>query len=48
MGVDFGILILILNIKREKAVKGERGLFNSIIIDKPLYLTNTKIDKERD
>ena len=48
MGVDFGILILILNTKREIAVEGEIGLFNSIITDEPLYLTDTKIDEKRD
>ena len=46
MGVDFGILILILNIKREITIKGEIELFNSIITSEPLYLTGTKINEK--
>ncbi len=48
MGVDFGILILILNTKREIAIKREIGLLNSIITNEPLYLTGTRINEERD
>ena len=47
MGVDFGILMLVLDTEREIAVKGEIGLFNSMT-GEPLYLTGTKIDEERD
>ena len=47
VGVDLNILILILNIKREIAVKGEIELLNSITSE-PLYLTDTKINEERD
>ena len=45
--MDFNILILILNIKREIAVKGEIKLLNSITSE-PLYLTGTKINEKRD
>ncbi len=48
MGVNFGILILILDTKREIVVEEEIGFLNSIIIDEPLYLTDTKIDEKRD
>ncbi len=48
MGVDFGILILMLDVKREIAVEGEIGLFNSIMAGEPLYLTDIKIDEGRD
>ncbi len=47
MGVDFGILILVLDTEREIAVKGKIGLLNSIT-GEPLYLTGTKIDEGRD
>ncbi len=46
MGVDFDILILMLNTKREIAMK--KKLFNSIIAGEPLYLTDIKIDEGRD
>ena len=48
MGVNFDILILILDTKREIAVKEEIRLFNSIITGEPLYLTGIKIDEGRD
>jgi len=48
VGVDFGILILILNTEREIAVKGEIELFNLIITSEPLYLMDTKINERRD
>ncbi len=48
MGVDFGILILVLDAEREIAVKEEIGLFNSIMAGEPLYLTGIKINEERD
>ncbi len=47
IGVDFGILMLVLNTEREIVVEGEIGLFNSII-DEPLYLTGTGINEKRD
>ncbi len=47
MGVDFGILMLILNAEREIAVDKEIRLFN-LITGEPLYLTGTEIDEERD
>ncbi len=47
MGVDFGILILILDAEREIAVKEEIGLFN-LIVGESLCLTGIKIDEERD
>ncbi len=47
VGVDFDILMLMLDIKREIAVKGEIGLLNSIT-GEPLYLTGTGIDEGRD
>ena len=47
MGVDFGILILILNTEREIAVEEEIKLLNSITSE-PLYLTSIKINEERD
>ena len=36
VGVDFGILILVLDAEREIAVKEEIGLFNSIMAGEPL------------
>jgi len=45
--MDFGILILMFDIKREIAVEEEIGLFN-LMIGEPLYLTDTKIDEGRD
>jgi len=47
VGINFDILILILNIKREITVEGEIGLFNSIMIGEPLYLTDTKINEKQ-
>ncbi len=47
VGMDFDILILILNTEREIAIKEKIKLFNSIA-GEPLYLTNTRIDDERD
>ena len=47
VGVDFGILILILDVEREIAVKEEIGLFN-LMTDEPLYLTGIGIDEGRD
>ena len=47
MGVDFDILILILDTKRKITVEGEIGLFNSIT-GELLYLTDIKIDEGRD
>ncbi len=48
MGVDLGILILILNAEREIVVERKIGLFNLIITGEPLYLTGTKINEKRD
>ncbi len=48
MGVDFGILMLVLDAEREIAVEGEIGLFNSIMVGEPLCLTGTGIDEGRD
>ena len=48
VGVDFGILMLVLNAEREITMKGEIGLFNSMMAGEPLYLTGTKIDEGRD
>ena len=48
MGVDFGILILVLNAERKIAVEEEIKLFNLIITSEPLYLTGIKINKKRD
>ncbi len=48
VGVDFGILMLVLNTKREITIEGEIGLFNSIMTSEPLYLTDIKIDEGRD
>ena len=48
VGVDFGILILMLDVKREIAVEGEIGLFNLMMADEPLCLTGTGIDEGRD
>ncbi len=47
MGVDFGILMLVLDTECKIVVEGEIGLFNSIA-GEPLYLTGTKIDEGRD
>ncbi len=47
VGVDFGILILVLDTEREIAVEGEIGLFNSMV-GEPLYLTGIGIDEGRD
>ena len=47
MGVDFDILILVFDAKREIVIKEEIGLFN-LMIGEPLYLTDTKIDEGRD
>jgi len=47
VGVDFDILILVLDAEREIAVEGEIRLFNSMV-GEPLYLTGTGIDEERD
>ncbi len=46
--MDFGILILILNVECEIAIKREIELLNSIIAGEPLYLTGIKIDEGRD
>ncbi len=43
--MGLGILILILNTKREITMKKEIGLFNSIITGGPLCLTGTGIDE---
>ncbi len=48
MGVDFDILILVLDTEREITIEEEIGLLNSIMADEPLYLTNIKIHEERD
>ncbi len=48
MGIDFDILILVLNTKREIAIKGEIKLLNLIMAGEPLYITSTKIDEKRD
>ena len=48
VGMDFDILILILNTEREIAVEGEIGLLNLMTAGEPLYLTGTKIDEGRD
>ena len=47
MKVDFGILILVLDTKREIAVEGEIKLFNSMV-GEPLCLTGIRIDEGRD
>ena len=47
VGVDFNILILVLNTEREITVKKEIGLFNSITSE-PLCLTGIRIDEGRD
>jgi len=47
VGVDFGILMLVLNAEREIAVEEEIGLFNSMT-GEPLYLTGIRIDEGRD
>ena len=46
MGVDFDILILMLDAEREITIEGEIKLFNSIIAGEPFCLTGTKIDEE--
>ncbi len=48
VGVDFGILILVLDAEREIVMEGEIELLNSIMADKPLCLTDTRIDEGRD
>jgi len=48
VGVDFGILMLVLDVEREIIIEGEIGLLNSIIVGEPLCLTGTKIDEKRD
>ncbi len=48
IGVDFGILILMLDTEREIAMKREIGLFNSMMAGEPLCLTGIKIDEGRD
>ena len=47
VGVDFNILMLVLNTEREIAIEGKIELLNSIASE-PLYLTGIKIDDERD
>ena len=44
VGVDFGILILVLDTEREIIIEKEIGLFNSMV-GEPLYLTGTGIDE---
>jgi len=46
--VNFGILILVLDVEREIAVEGEIGLFISMMAGEPFYLTGIKIDEKRD
>ncbi len=46
--VDFGILMLVLDVKREIAMEEEIGLFNSMMAGEPLCLTGTKINEGRD
>ncbi len=48
MGVDFDILILMLDAEREITIEKKIKLLNSIITSEPLYLTGTGIDKKRD
>ena len=48
MGVDFGILMLVLDAEREIAVEGKIELFNLIMAGEPLCLTGIKIDEGRD
>jgi len=48
MRVGLGILMLVLNTKREITAEGEIGLFDSMIAGGSLYLTDTKINEERD
>ena len=48
MGVDFGILILILNTEREITMEEEIGLLNLMMTGEPLCLTNIGIDEGRD
>ena len=47
VGVDFGILILVLDTEREIIMEGEIGLFNSMA-GEPLYITGIGIDEGRD
>ena len=47
MRIDFGILMLVLDVKREIAVEEKIGLLNSMA-GEPLCLTGTGIDEERD
>ena len=48
VGVDFGILILVLDAEREIAVEEKIRLFNSMMAGESLCLTGTEIDEERD
>ena len=48
VGVDLGILMLVLDVEREIAVEGEIGLLDSMMAGEPLCLTGTKIDEGRD
>ena len=48
VGVDLGILMLVLDVEREIAVEGEIGLLDSMMAGEPLCLTGTGIDEERD
>ena len=48
VGVDFSILILILDTEREIVAEGEIGLFNSMMTGESLYLTGIKINEGRD
>ena len=48
MGVGLDILMLELNAEREITAKEKIKLFNSIITNEPLYLTDIKIDEGRD
>ena len=47
-GVGLDILMLVLNAEREITTEREIRLLNSIIAGRPLYLTSTGIDEERD
>ena len=44
VGVDLGILMRVLDTKREIAVEGEIRLLNSMVSE-PLCLTSTRIDE---
>ncbi len=48
VGVDFGILMLVLDVEREIVIEGEIGLFNLMIVGESFCLTGIEIDEGRD